>query len=56
VKILPPEPTIEALKREAGQCEQTAGDESESRASKLREKAALLREWIAVLKTGKWTS
>jgi len=56
MKIVPAELTMKELKKEAQECDQMARIEAEPRASTLREKAALLREWITILKTGKWTS
>jgi hypothetical protein len=38
------------------ECEHKAGLEAEPKAGTLREKALVLREWIAALKTGTWTS
>ena len=55
MKIIPAEATIKELKKKAEECEQKASQESEPLASELREKAGLFREWITVLKTGKWT-
>jgi hypothetical protein len=52
VKIIPAHATINELKKKAEECEQVARVEVEPVASKLREKVALFREWIAVLKTG----
>jgi hypothetical protein len=56
VQIIPKEPTITEMKKEAEECERTAASEPEPRASASRENAALLREWIASLKTGAWKS
>ena len=56
VKIVPDDASIAELKKQAAECEQKATKEREPVATRLREKAALCREWIAVLKTGKWMS
>jgi hypothetical protein len=56
MKIVPTGPTIKEMKREAEQCEQAARLESGTIAEMLQERAALLREWIRALRSGKWTS
>jgi hypothetical protein len=56
VKIVPTSPTLKDMKREAEEREHEAGAQQEPHASALREKAVLLREWIASLRTGRWTS
>jgi hypothetical protein len=56
VKIIPAEPTLEHMKLEAEKCEKAAQTEPEPRASALKEKAALLREWIRSLKAAYWAS
>jgi len=55
VKIIPADQTIEDMKKEADECEQ-ARIQAEPQASALKEKAALLGEWIRSLRTGRWIS
>jgi hypothetical protein len=55
-KIVPCGLTIKEMNKEAEECEQKARVEVEPTAGTLREKALVLREWIAALKTGGWTS
>jgi hypothetical protein len=54
--IIPSGPTIKVMKKEAEQCEQKARFAAEPTASTLREKAAVLREWIGLLQSRLWTS
>jgi hypothetical protein len=56
MKIVPAGPTIEEIKREANDCEQRANKAAEPLATRLREKAELLREWMKSLRTGAWKS
>jgi hypothetical protein len=56
MKIIPADDTIDALEKKACEYEEKAKGESDPIASALREKAELCREWIAALKTRKWTS
>jgi hypothetical protein len=55
-QTIPKEPTIREMKQKAEECDYRAHSEPEPHASKLKEKAALIREWIKVLKAGGWTS
>jgi hypothetical protein len=55
-KIIPAGATISELKRKAAECEAKAEQASEPEAAKLREEALLYRDWIAVLRSGKWHS
>jgi hypothetical protein len=55
-KIMPSGGTISDLKKKATECEEKAKQASEPEAAKLREEALLYREWIAVLRSGKWHS
>jgi hypothetical protein len=54
--IIPAGATISELKKKAAECEGKANQASEPKAAKLREEALLYREWIAVLRSGKWHS
>jgi hypothetical protein len=56
MKVIPADVTIAELEKEAGDYEEKAKTESDPTATRLLEKAKLCREWIAVLKSGKWTS
>ena len=56
VKIIPADQTIEDMKKEADECEQASRTQAEPQAIALKEKAALLGEWIRSLRTGRWTS
>ena len=56
VKIIPAGQTIEDMRTEADECEQVSRTQPEPQANELKEKAALLREWISSLSTGRWTS
>jgi hypothetical protein len=55
-EIVPAGATISELKRKATECEEKAKQAAEPEAAKLREEALLYREWIAVLRSGKWNS
>lgn len=54
--IVPAGATIAELKKKAADCEQRAQQAAEPEAAKLKEEALLYREWIAVLRSGKWHS
>ena len=54
--FLPPGSTIAELEQKAAQCETQADGETEPKAIELREKAKLYRNWIALLRSGRWTS
>jgi hypothetical protein len=54
--VVPPEPTIAELEQKAAECDTQANGESEPNATELREKAKLYRNWIALLRSGRWTS
>jgi hypothetical protein len=56
MKIVPAGPTVEQLEKEANECDQRAKAAAEPFASRLREKAGLLREWMKLLRTGAWKS
>lgn len=54
--FLPPEPTIAELEQKATECDKQANNETEPISTNLREKAKLYRNWIAQLRSGRWTS
>lgn len=54
--IIPAGATISELKKKAAECEAKAKQAAEPEAAKLTEEALLYREWIAVLRSGKWHS
>jgi hypothetical protein len=56
MKIVPADPTIADLTQKAAELEKEAEAGSGRIATHLREKAKLCREWIAALKSGRWTS
>jgi hypothetical protein len=56
MKVVPAGPTIEEIRKQADDCEQRANKAPEPLATRLREKAELLREWMKSLRTGAWTS
>jgi hypothetical protein len=56
MKIIPADATIADLAQKAAELEQKAKTETERIATHLREKAKFCREWIAALKSGRWTS
>ncbi len=51
-----PKPTIDELKKKAKDCELRAEQESEPKASELRDEAKLYRRWIALIRSGHWTA
>lgn len=55
-QIIPAGATIDELKKKAAECERQAQQEKEPAASELREKANLYKQWIALLRSGRWTS
>lgn len=56
MKIIPADTTIAELEKKACEHEEKAKGESDPIAARLRDEAELCREWIAALKTRKWTS
>jgi len=51
-----PDATIAELEKRAAECEDEAAGAEESLADELRAEAKLCREWIAALRSGRWTS
>jgi len=56
MKVVPTGPTIEEIRKQADDCELHANKVPEPQATRLREKAELLREWVKSLGTGAWKS
>jgi hypothetical protein len=56
MKIVPDDATIAVLAKKAAELEKKAKTKTERVAAHLREKAKSCREWIAALKSGRWTS
>jgi hypothetical protein len=54
--FIPPGATIAELEKKAADCEQKATDAKEPQAAELRQEAKLYREWVAALRSGRWTS
>jgi len=54
--FLPADATIAALEKQVSDCEEQAAKEAEPIGTALREKARLLRAWIAELRSGRWTA
>ena len=54
--FIPPDATVDELRQKADDCEKQAKQESEPKASELREQAELYRVWIAQLSSGHWTA
>ena len=54
-KVVPVGPTVEQLKKDVRECEQGANHTPEPLATRLREKAELLREWMK-LRRRAWKS
>jgi hypothetical protein len=54
--VVPAGATIDELRQKATSCEEQAAEAAEPRASALREEAKLYRKWIALWRTGAWTS
>ena len=55
-RIIPAGATIAELKSKLADCEQKAKQAVGHEATKLKEEAQLYREWIALLRSGKWHS
>jgi hypothetical protein len=51
-----PDATMAELEMKASDCEGRAANAEGPLASQLREEAKLYREWIAALRSGRWTS
>jgi hypothetical protein len=56
MKIIPAYDTIAELEKKGCEYEEKAELEPDPIATRLRETAKLCRDWIAALKSGKWTS
>jgi hypothetical protein len=54
--IIPADATIADLNKQAEDCDTQATKQPEPLATELREKAKLLREWIAQLRSHRWTA
>lgn len=54
--FVPPDATIAELEKRAAECEQKAAEAEEPLAAKLRGEAKLCREWVAAVRSGRWTS
>ena len=54
MNLIPPGATMAELEKKAADCEEKAKGEAEPGATKLREEALLFREWITVLRSGRW--
>jgi hypothetical protein len=54
--FIPPDATIAELERKAADCEQKAAKTEDPQAAELREEAKLYREWVAALRSGRWTA
>jgi hypothetical protein len=54
--FISPEMTVAELRQKAEACEKQAEREAEPAASELRDKAKLYREWIAQIRSGRWTA
>jgi hypothetical protein len=55
-QFIPRDATVAELERKAADAEEKASNESEPRATELREEAKLYRAWAASLRSGQWTS
>ena len=55
-EFVSPEATIAELKKNAVDCEQKAAEAKEPRATELRQEAKRYREWIKMLRSGRWTA
>lgn len=51
-----PRDALAELERKAAHAEQESAKQPEPRATELREEAKLYREWVAQLKSQRWTS
>jgi hypothetical protein len=54
--LVPADATIAELEKKASDCERRAAKAEEPLAAELRQEAQLYREWIASLRSGRWTS
>ncbi len=54
--FVPLDRTIAELERKAADCEQKAAKAEEPLAAELLQEAKLSREWVAALRSGRWTS
>ena len=54
--FIPPDATIAELEKKAADYEQKATEAMEVQAAELRQEAKIYREWIAALRSGRWTS
>jgi len=54
--FIPPDATIVELEKKAAGCEQRAAKAEEPLAEDLRQEAKRYREWVAALRSGRWTS
>lgn len=54
--LIPRDATIDELEKKAAECDREAGIADEPQAAKLRDEAALYREWVTALRRGLWTS
>ena len=55
-RFVSPDATIAELEKKAADCEQRAAKAAEPQAAKLRQEAKLCWEWVAALRSGRWTS
>jgi len=54
--LIPRDATIDELEKKAADCDREAAIANEPQAAKLRDEAALYREWVIALRRGHWTS
>jgi hypothetical protein len=54
--FVPPDATIAELEKKAAECKQKAEKSEVPLAAELRQEAKLCREWIAALRSGRWTA
>ena len=54
MRLIPADATIAEPENKATDCEEKAKKEAEPEATRFREEAILCREWISVLRSGKW--
>ena len=54
--LIPRNATIDELEKKAAKCDREAAIADEVQAAKLRDEAALCREWVIALRRGHWTS
>lgn len=55
-RLVPPDSTIGELEKRAAEFEQKAAKAEGPLAAELRKEARLCREWVAALRSGRWTS